>query len=106
MVLNLLSLYQKDKTIESTSYYGLENSDPANSGRLRIADINTDGFPDILVTAKFSQPGSTANTTQMFTRTYVLLNYQKDMGDEPINKNYLLRTFAPVDAKSYYYKVT
>jgi hypothetical protein len=50
--LSLGSLFKK--TTQGAVFNGLQPSDAFNPGRLRFADVNTDGFPDIVVTGNFN----------------------------------------------------
>ena len=43
-------LFEED---EGNLFNGIQSPDKFNPGRIRMADINTDGFPDIIVTGNF-----------------------------------------------------
>ena len=54
-------------------------SESAIPGRLRVSDIDMDGYPDIAMTLKFE------NSTDTFTTTTVLLNENGDDGERSLN---------------------
>ena len=72
-------------------FSGLQRSDAYNPGRLRIADINTDGFPDIILTGKFIRSSDMGGGAEQFTLTQVLLNEPGAEGDDKTKK----RSFKP-----------
>ena len=47
-------------------------------GRLRIADVNQDGFTDLVMTLSFKN--TTSTTPAYFTRSIILLNEESDNG--------------------------
>lgn len=72
----LINLPKKFGQDEGNMFNGLQRSDKFNPGRVRLADINTDGFPDIVITANYvADPDFTlTSSTQSFSKTQVLIN--------------------------------
>ena len=65
-------------------FTGITPSKPAGSGsvvpgRPRVADINQDGYPDIVLTLSFEDKSGAKNQAD-FTRTVILLNQAKSDG--------------------------
>jgi len=80
----------------------LQSSDGrSNPGRLRVTDVNKDGFPDIVVTASF------INDQTAFSLTQVLVNQPKLESANPTRneiKN-AKREFKPLEKESPMQKV-
>lgn len=61
-----------DYSVATTNFQSITNSAPSLPGRLRIQDINSDGFPDLTVTASFID--TTSNAASVITSTNLFLN--------------------------------
>ena len=71
--LSLNSMFKK--TMKGAHFNGLQPSDAFNPGRIRFADINTDGFPDIVVTGNFiADTDFPTEKSVSFSSTSILLN--------------------------------
>ena len=55
-----------------------QSNEPAVPGRLRVADVDMDGYPDITMTLSFKKSDSL--NSQTFSETTILLNESGDDG--------------------------
>ena len=67
------------------TFNGIQKSMPASgtipgvAGRLRVADVNLDGYPDFVLTLAFKDTSSESNIKE-FTRSVILLNSDSEDG--------------------------
>mmetsp|Transcript_25556 Transcript_25556/g.31919 ORF Transcript_25556/g.31919 Transcript_25556/m.31919 type:complete len:267 (+) Transcript_25556:953-1753(+) len=75
-----------DQSKKTVSFEGLAPSmpsyseEPAVPGRLRVTDVDMDGYPDVVMTLAFK------NTTADFTKTAVLLNQAGEDGERKLKQ--------------------
>lgn len=71
-------LVDQYQSAEGVTLLGLQNSFTSENkatvpGRLRVADLNADGYPDVTMTLKFRN-----STNQEYTHTVILLNQENE----------------------------